>query len=229
VDFGRPGSGPASVALLLVLLASGCGGSPAKVASNLPRALHRLDTARTGIVTTNLVFSGEGETAPPIVYVTRFDNVRKRADTALDLSKFIRVYNTTISASERVGTPDEWHLELVTDSLRGLVLYMRSPLFNDPSFQRGLPANLRHKPWLQLSVPELPAFFRKILAGSSSAMAARIWVDGSSVVRRIEFRSRVARDVNVVDTTDLSRMGTRIAIPLPPKSQVLDVAKLPQK
>ncbi len=48
-------------AALLLFIAAGCGGSPARVSSDLPLALKKLETAQTGVVKTNFVFAAAGE------------------------------------------------------------------------------------------------------------------------------------------------------------------------
>jgi hypothetical protein len=278
-------------AALLLSIAAACGGSPVDVSSNLPLALHRLETARTGVVKTDFVFAAEGQSLPPVVYVTRFDNVQKRIETSMDLRRFIRFYNQTIPTSSRVGKTADWRFDIIADSSRGLVLYLASPLFEEASFQAKLPAGIRHKRWMKVdfvealvqgigptnqllgflpgfgsplsyfkalsargvSAPEieridgvdakayaetvnlrpylgeLPRVLRKIIARSSPKMAARVWIDPSSNVRRIRLTSQPMRGGGgavMIDTTDLRDLGRPIAVKLPRTQQVFDAAAL---
>lgn len=174
-------TGVAGFALAVVLVVAACGGSSVRVASNFPRAIQKLATAKTGVVTTNLVFSGGGHSAPPIVYMTRFDNAQRRIATTIDLRKFIRVYNANSSAAQRVGKPDQWRLDVLADSSRGLVLYISSPLFSNASFQSALPARLRNKKWLKLSFPELARHAAQLGPGLAAQFEAFLPGLGSPV------------------------------------------------
>jgi hypothetical protein len=264
------------------------------VSSDFPLAIHTLEAARTGVVTTNLAFAGEGLSVPPIVYVTRFDNIHRRIETTMDLRRFIRLYNQTIPPASRVGKPDDWRFDIIADSSHRLVMYISSPLFEEATFQAKLPASIRHKRWIKLNlsqvltsgsrlgptlstqllaylpgfgspldyfralskhgsvrkvervdgvetrsyaeivnlrpyVGELPQFLRKVVVRSSPAMDALVWVDRASIVRRIRLTSRPIRGgggVVMIDTTDLSDLGAKIAINLPPAQQVFGAAAL---
>jgi hypothetical protein len=278
---------------VLVACVTACGGSSARVTSHVRPALQKLERARTGIVTTNLAFVHGHESTPPIVYVTRFDNRSKRVETKVDLRRFIHLYNQTIPASERVGKESDWRFDVIADSSRGLVMYMSSPLFDEASFQKKLPAKVRHKQWMKISLlelatnpalssgmsseflsylpgvgsplayfkllrvdtstdgreridgvdtdryrgtvnlhahlDELPRFLQKVVERTSGKMEALVWVDGTSTVRRIELRSGAIRgggDVGMVDTTDLHKLGSRVAILLPPRQEVYDATEL---
>jgi hypothetical protein len=278
--------GAASVTGLL----SACGGSSARGAPDFPLAIRKLDEVQTGFVRTQLVLNALGVSVPPIVYVTRFDNVHKRTETTIDLRRFIRLYDQTIPAANRVGKAVDWRFDVIADSLHDLVLYVASPLFQEATFQAKLPASARGKRWMKLDfvealiggigptsqlvdylpgsgsplgyftalstrasfrrvetvdsaktnrygevvnfrrhLAELPPFLRKLIARSSPTMRALIWVDRSSTVRRIRLTSRPIRGSQglvMIDTTDLSQLGGKITIDLPPAHQVFDASAL---
>ena len=103
-------------------------------------------------MTTSYVFARNDESLPPIVYVTRFDNVHKRVETRMDLRRFVRFL--TEAGETPVGKNSDWRFDVIADSRRGLVLYLASPLFEEPSFQAKLPARVRGKRWMKVDLAE---------------------------------------------------------------------------
>jgi hypothetical protein len=77
-----------------------------------------------------------------------FDNARRLQDTTMDLRPFIRQQPT----SERVGKVSDWLIEFLSDSSRPLLVYLRSPLFAEPTFQKKLPPRGRNRPWIEFDV-----------------------------------------------------------------------------
>jgi hypothetical protein len=154
--FGRRAAyvGPIGLAAaLLVCTAAACGGgSSAGFPGHLQPALHELAAARTGVLTTSYVFSRGDQSLPPIVYVTRFDDVHKRVETRMDLRGFVRFLNQT--GETPVGKSGDWRFDVIADSRGALVLYLSSPLFQEPSFQAKLPARIRGKRWMKLDLLE---------------------------------------------------------------------------
>ena len=275
------------VAILLAGVA-GCGGGGGTdhVSSSLPLALHHLVSAPTGVVSTRFALSAPGQSVPPIFYVARFDNAVKRAEVKLDMRRFVRA----LPPPSRVGKIGDWRFDVITDNSHSLVMYLSSPLFEEPTFQAKLPSRLRHKRWMKLDlveallqggsvgqvagflpkdaspigyfkalsgraasqgveqidgvetnryaelvnfrghVGELPGIIQKLIAGSSPVMHAMVWVDGSSIVKRIRLTTRpLRRQGGAVATTTMSfrDLGNKVTIDLPPAGEVYDAMQLP--
>ena len=66
----------------------------------------------------------------------------------MDLRPFIRQQ----PSAQRVGKVSDWLIEFLSDSSRPLLLYMRSPLFAEASFQKKLPPRGRNRPWIKFDV-----------------------------------------------------------------------------
>jgi hypothetical protein len=114
---------------------AGCGGGAVHVSSNLRLALRHLVAARAGVVSTQFLLSGPGEFVPPVLYVTRFDQAAKRAEVKVDLRPFMSLYELTLPPSSRIGKVKDWRFDAITDNSHGLVMYLASPLFEEPTFQ----------------------------------------------------------------------------------------------
>jgi len=204
---GRFDAGRAALALGAALLLSGLagcggGGGTAQVSSNLPLALHHLVDARTGVVSTRLVVSAPGgQFELPILYVARFDNADKRAEIKLDLRPFMRLYQPTLSPSNRVGKISDWQFDVITDNLHDLVMYLSSPLFEEPSFQKKLPLRLRHKRWMKLDL--LAALLQ---GGSVGQVAGFLPKTGSPVgyFKALSGRAK-SRKVESIDGVETNR------------------------
>jgi hypothetical protein len=140
------------LAALLVCGTAACGGSSARFSGSLLPALDRLNAARTGVMATSYVFTRGDQSLPPIVYATRFDDIHKRVETRMDLRRFVHFLNQT--GSTPVGKDSDWRLDVIGDSRRGLVLYLSSPLFREPSFQAKLPKRVRGKRWMKVDFLE---------------------------------------------------------------------------
>jgi hypothetical protein len=132
----------------------GGGGGSAQVASNLPVALRHLVAARTGVVSTRYVIFAPSQFVPPIFGVTRFDNAVKRLEIKLDLRQFMSLYQPSLPPSSRVGKVSDWRFDVIADNSHSPVMYLSSPLFEEPSFQKKLPARVRNKPWMKLDLVE---------------------------------------------------------------------------
>jgi len=154
------GVGQAALALGAALLLSGlagCGGGSGGgtvQAGNLPVALRHLVAARTGVVSTRYLIFAPGQVVPPILGVTRFDNAVKRLEIKLDLRPFMSLYQPSLPPSSRVGKVRDWRFDVITDNSHSPVMYLSSPLFEEPSFQKKLPARVRNKPWMKLDLVE---------------------------------------------------------------------------
>jgi hypothetical protein len=131
---------------------AGCGGGAVHVSSNMRLALRHLVAARAGVVSTQFLLSGPGEFVPPVLYVTRFDQAAKRAEVKVDLRPFMSLYELTLPPSSRIGKVKDWRFDAITDNSHGLVMYLASPLLEEPTFQGKLPRRLRHKPWIKVDL-----------------------------------------------------------------------------
>jgi hypothetical protein len=138
-------------AVAAMLLVAGCGSSSKPVPGALPPAIKKTEAAATGRIDTRISFTLADGSLIPYRLGTEYDNMRKLVHATADLTDVARALRL-----KDVGKFEDWRFDVITDSSRGtLVMYMRSPLFEEARFQRTLPKREMHKPWIKLDFARL--------------------------------------------------------------------------
>ena len=129
------------------VVAAGCG-SAQTASRDLGSVVKKTEGERTGKYSVTFAAT-QGQTSLVLYRLSgTFDNARRLQDATMDLRPFIRQQ----PASQRVGKVSDWLFEFLSDSSHPLLLYLRSPLFAESTFQKKLPPRGRNRPWIKFDI-----------------------------------------------------------------------------
>jgi hypothetical protein len=180
----------ASSVVAAMLLVAGCGSSSNPAPGTLTPAIKETEAAATGRMDTRISFTLADGSLIRYRPGADYDNTRKLVHATADLTDVARALQL-----KDVGKFEDWRFEVITDSSRAtLVMYMRSPLFEEARFQRTLPKKVRHKPWIKLDFARLVRGHQKELGPALSGQLSAVLPGGGSPIDFLDALSAPATE-----------------------------------